>query len=103
MLKTTTLTIAAGLILATTSFAQAGSWERSATTYGPHGGQWTVDGRGSCSGGGCSSVRHRTGPYGGTVSRYGSTNCSGGACRGTATYVGPAGRTVTRERYFRRY
>ena len=88
MKPVSTLALAAGLMIAGASFADAAT--RSTSTTGPRGYTAGKTTTGSCSGGRCTSNSVATGPRGNSASRSGSTSCSGGTCSGTATYTGPA-------------
>lgn len=91
-----------GLMLAGSLSAEAQGWQRNRTTTGPYGGQWGMQGSGSCAGGTCASQQRWTGPRGGVATRSGTTTCAGGSCTGTATYTGPRGQSTTRTRSFTR-
>lgn len=94
--------LAIGLMLAGSLSAEAQDWQRNRATTGPNGGQWGMQGSGSCAGGGCASQQRWTDPRGGVATRSGTTACAGGSCNGSATYTGPRGQSATRTRSFTR-
>ncbi len=102
MINLKSVMIAAAVIIASASIAEAGNWSRSGSATGPRGGTWTSQSHGSCANGACTSSRTVTGPHGGTYTRDSSTTCGGGSCTRDYTITGPRGGTVSGTRTWSR-
>jgi uncharacterized low-complexity protein len=96
-IRTASLAVATGLLLAMTAGANA-QVTRSTSTTGPAGNTVSKDATAQCAGGTCTSNKTVTGPRGNTASKSGTTTCAGGKCSGGSTTTGPAGNTLKRTR-----
>lgn len=96
-IRTASLALAAGLMLAMTAGAHA-QVSRSTSTTGPAGNTASKDATAQCSGGTCTSNKTATGPKGKTATKSGTTTCADGKCSGGSTTTGPAGNSVKRSR-----